>query len=233
VAGIESGHSSSLVTTDGAISVGERVGSFRYCRAEDGWEWSDAVARMHGYALGQVHPTTALVLSHIHPDDASNLALLIDAVTADNQAFSSRHRIIDTHGHTHLVLVIGEHLYTSDGALVGTQGLYVDLTDFEDGATVEAAIVDFTAHRASIEQAKGILMMTYGIPAERAFDILVWRSQETNTKLRTLVLQIISDFTTHLRVPRDVREHADHLLLTAHRRVHAPLRPMGSQSDAC
>jgi hypothetical protein len=34
-------------------------------------------------------------------------------------------------------------------------------------------------------------------------------------------------------VPRDVREHADHLLLTAHRRVHAPLRPIDSRSDAC
>jgi PAS domain S-box-containing protein len=233
VAGEEDGHSSSLVTVQGAISVGERVGSFRYYYAQDRWEWSDAVARMHGYALDEVQPSTALVLSHIHPDDASNLALIIEAVTGDNQAFSSRHRIIDTHGHTHLVLVIGEHLCTNDGVVVGTQGLYVDLTDVEDGATVEAAIVDFTAHRASIEQAKGILMMTYGIPADRAFDILVWRSQETNTKLRTLALQIISDFTTHIRVPRDVRKHADHLLLTAHHRVHAPLPSMGSHSDAC
>ena len=80
-------------------------------------------------------------------------------------------------------------------------------------------IADFTTHRTEIEQAKGILMTIYDISAEHAFDILVWRSQETNTKLRKLVRQIIRDFTTQLNVPSDVRERADHLLLTAHERV--------------
>jgi ANTAR domain/PAS fold len=215
------------------IPVGERVGSFRYFRFEDRWEWSDAVAAMHGYAPGQVQPTTALVMSHKHPDDSANVALLIEALSEEGQAFSNRHRIIDTRGHTHLVLVIGERLCAGDGAVIGSQGFYVDLSDFEDGGTVDAAIADFTAHRACIEQAKGILMMTYGISAERAFDILVWRSQETNTKLRRLVLQIIRDFTAELRVPGDVRARADQLLLTAHRRVGAPLRPVDSHSDAC
>ena len=50
-------------------------------------------------------------------------------------------------------------------------------------------IAEFTTHRAEIEQAKGILMTIYNISAEHAFDILVWRSQETNTKLRKLVRQ--------------------------------------------
>jgi hypothetical protein len=214
------------------VPVGERVGSFRYFRSEDRWEWSDAVAAMHGYGPGQVEPTTALVMSHKHPDDSANVALLIEALSEEGQAFSNRHRIIDTRGHTHLVLVIGERLCAGDGAVIGSQGFYVDLSDFEDGGTVDAAIADFTAHRACIEQAKGILMMTYGISAERAFDILVWRSQETNTKLRRLVLQIIRDFTAELRVPGDVRARADQLLLTAHRRVGTPLRPVDSHSDA-
>ena len=73
-----------------AIPVGERVGSFRYLRAEDRWEWSDAVAHMHGYAPGQVQPTTALVMSHKHPDDAANVARLIEAMTGQGRPFSSR-----------------------------------------------------------------------------------------------------------------------------------------------
>ena len=84
-----------------------------------------------------------------------------------------------------------------------------------------------------IEQAKGVLMMTYGISAERAFDILVWRSQVTNTKLRRLAIQIVDDFTTQLHVPAGIRERADHLLLTAHERVGAPVSPADSHSDAC
>ncbi len=79
-----------------AIPVGERVGSFQYLRAEDRWEWSDAVAQMHGYAPGQVQPTTAMVMSHKHPDDAAAVAQLIEAMTGKGKPFSSRHRIIDT-----------------------------------------------------------------------------------------------------------------------------------------
>jgi PAS domain S-box-containing protein len=213
--------------------MGDRVGSFRYLRAENRWEWSDAVAHMHGYAPGQVQPTTALVMSHKHPDDAAAVARLIEAMTEQGRPFSSRHRIVDTRGRVHPVVVIGERLRDSDGTVIGSQGLYVDLSDVDDGATVEDAIADFTEHRSVIEQAKGVLMMTYAISAERAFDILVWRSQVTNTKLRKLATQLVDDFTTQLQVPAGIRERADHLLLTAHQRVHAPLPPAGSHSDAC
>jgi hypothetical protein len=213
--------------------MGERVGSFRYLRAADRWEWSDAVAHIHGYAPGQVQPTTALVMSHKHPDDAANVARLIEAMTGQGRPFSSRHRIVDTRGHIHPVVVIGERLCDGDGTVIGSQGLYVDLSDVDDGATVEDAIADFTEHRAVIEQAKGVLMMTYAISAERAFDILVWRSQETNTKLRRLATQIVDDFTAELRVPGGIRERADHLLLTAHERARPPVSPADSHSDAC
>ena len=218
---------------DSAIPVDQRVGSFRYLRAKDRWEWSDAVAQMHGYAPGQVQPSTALVLSHKHPDDAANVARLIEAMTGQGRPFSSRHRIVDTHGRVHPVVVIGERLRDDGGKVIGSQGLYVDLSDVDDDGAVEDAIADFTAHRALIEQAKGVLMMTYSISGERAFDILVWRSQETNTKLRKLASQIIDDFTGQLEVPAGIRERADHLLLTAHQRVRAESpRPSEAQSDA-
>ena len=213
--------------------MGQRVGSFRYLRAEDRWEWSDAVAQMHGYAPGQVQPTTALVMSHKHPDDAANVGRLIEAMTGQGRPFSSRHRIVDTHGRIHPVVVIGERLSDDGGRVIGSRGLYVDLSDVEDGAAVEDAIADFTQHRAVIEQAKGVLMMTYSISAERAFDILVWRSQETNTKLRKLASQFIDDFIGELQVPAGIRERADHLLLTAHQRVRAESPPPAvSHSDA-
>ena len=72
--------------------------------------------------------------------------------------------------------------------------------------------------RADIEQAKGILMMVYGITADRAFELLKWRSQDTNTRLRKLATQIVVDFTD-TEMPVGFRAHADHLLLTAHRRI--------------
>ena len=215
-------------------SVGDRVGSFKYFRDEERWEWSDAVAQMHGYAPGAIEPTTALVMSHKHPDDAPTVALLIESVAGHGQPFSSRHRIIDTTGRTHSVLVVGEQLCAGDGTVIGSQGFYVDLSDSGSDNTVEAVIADFTAHRTEIEQAKGILMTIYDISAQHAFDILVWRSQETNTKLRKLVRQIIRDFTNRLNVPSHVRERADHLLLTAHERVGSTVEPpTDPRSNAC
>jgi PAS domain S-box-containing protein len=216
---------SNSAEVDGArvIRPRDRIGAFRYYRADDRWEWSDAVAHMHGYESGTLQPTTALVLSHKHPDDAAKVALLIEAMTGHGQPFRSRHRIVDKSGRTRSVLVGGEQLREPGGQVVGSQGFYVDLSDLGEDLDVDAAIADFTEHRSQIEQAKGILMAVYGIPAEHAFDILVWRSQETNTKLRKLVGQLIVDFTSHLDMPGPIRERADHLLLTAHKRVCQPL----------
>ncbi|MDT5224274.1 MAG: hypothetical protein QOG19_1681, partial [Mycobacterium sp.] len=50
------------------------VGRFRYLIREDRWEWSDEVARMHGYEPGTVTPTSQLLLKHKHPDDKPTVA---------------------------------------------------------------------------------------------------------------------------------------------------------------
>jgi hypothetical protein len=59
-----------------------------------------------------------------------------------------------------------------------------------------------------------------GCPADSAFELLKWRSQETNTKLRVLAEQIVKDF---LQLSYDeampARAVYDRLLLTAHTRV--------------
>ena len=39
-----------------------------------------------------------------------------------------------------------------------------------------------------------MLMLIYGLSGDAAFDLLRWRSQETNVKLRLLAEQIIADF---------------------------------------
>jgi AmiR/NasT family two-component response regulator len=46
--------------------------------------------------------------------------------------------------------------------------------------------------RATIEQAKGILMGAQGIDEEAAFDMLVSASQRENVKLRDIALRIVA-----------------------------------------
>ncbi len=51
-----------------------------------------------------------------------------------------------------------------------------------------------------------------GPRSERAFDILVWRSQETNVKVRDLSARFLAAFTG--RLPTEVLSDLDHTLLT-------------------
>ena len=45
-----------------------------------------------------------------------------------------------------------------------------------------------------IEQAKGMLMLIYGLDADAAFDLLKWRSQKSNVKLRRLAKNSSTNF---------------------------------------
>jgi PAS domain S-box-containing protein len=200
---------------------GPRVGSFRFLTRENRWEWSDAVAAMHGYEPGTVTPTTELILSHKHPDDKPTVAELIDQVRREGIPFSSRHRIIDTAGKTHLVVVVGDRCRDDDGQLIGTAGFYVDVTD-EYNADMQRTLDDFVStiseRRAVINQAIGMLMLGYGVPADRAFEILAWRSQETNVKLRDIATRLVDAVTTAALLPSGAASRLDNMLLTAHQR---------------
>ncbi|MDT7791519.1 MAG: hypothetical protein QOD59_955, partial [Mycobacterium sp.] len=87
---------------------------------------------------------------------------------------------------------------------------------------VTEAVAEIAEARSGIEQAKGMLMLIYRINADSAFELLRWRSQETNTKLRALAEQIAKDF---LELSYDdelpVRAVYDRLLLTAHLRLES------------
>jgi hypothetical protein len=113
-----------------ALAGGEpqRVGWFRFYFADERWEWSPQVERMHGYEPGAVNPTTDLVLSHKHPDDYGQVAATLEEIRRTSGAFSTRHRIIDTHGKVHHVVVVADQLFDDSGAAVGTHGFYVDVT---------------------------------------------------------------------------------------------------------
>ena len=55
------------------------------------------------------------------------------------------------------------------------------------------AVAEFTENRAAIEQAKGVLMYVYRITADTAIELLIWRSQNSNVKVRALAEQVLAD----------------------------------------
>lgn len=167
----------------------QRVGRFQYFVTDQRWVWSDQVARMHGYEPGSVEPTTELLLSHQHPDDRAKVAEILDRVKTGGQ-FSSRHRIIDAAGATRWMVVVGDRITDKSGHPIGTEGFYVDVTDSVQ-SDVTKAMSGVVEARALIEQAKGVLMVAYGVDSDRAFDILKWRSQTTQVKLKVVAAQLL------------------------------------------
>lgn len=204
-----------------ALAGGEpqRVGWFRFYFSDQRWEWSDQVQRMHGYEPGSIAPTTDLVLAHKHPEDRGQVAATIDEILHTHGAFSTRHRIIDVSGNVHHVVVVGDQLYDHHGEVVGTHGFYVEVAAAEqvNEDLLTARLAQIADSRAGIEQAKGMLMLVYGVNDAAAFKTLKWLSQETNIKLRLLAEQIAHDFR---RAGLGTKQSEfDQLLLTVHQRV--------------
>jgi len=171
------------------------VGRFRYLVGRDRWWWSDELFAMHGFAPGEVVPTTELLQSHKHPEDR---AFAVDALTealANGQPFCCRHRIIDNRQKTRTIVTIGQGIRDESGGIVELRGFFIDVTRSvqRDLATqTREAVARSAESRAAIEQAKGALMAIYSIDEDEAFAVLTWHSQHANTKLRDVADTVTS-----------------------------------------
>jgi fructose-specific component phosphotransferase system IIB-like protein len=104
----------------------------------------------------------------------------LDEIRRTAGAFSTRHRIVDTRGDVHHVVVVGDQIFDDAGEVIGTHGFYVDVTpsmqEVHDEIVTEA-VAEIAEARSGIEQAKGMLMLIYRINADSAFELLRWRSR--------------------------------------------------------
>jgi hypothetical protein len=188
---------------------------------------------MHGYEAGTTEPTTELLLSHEHPDDYAEVAEALEYVRSTHAAISIRHRIVDAHGRTREVIVVSEQLHDDTGAAIGLSGFYIDVTpsvlsrdkaEREREQAVTDALAVIAESREVIDQAKGMLMLVYQVEADKAFDLLKWRSQATNVKLRVLAQQLVKEFMALRRDEGEpLRSAFDRTLLTAHTRIDSAI----------
>lgn len=178
----------------GPPGIAAPVGRFRYAVASDRWWWSQELLDMHGLPPG-TRPTTAQMMAHKHPEDREHSEAAFRARVRDGAPFATMHRIVDTGGRQRWIVAVGEGVRGEDGAVVELTGYVVDVTDRQIRALAEraATAVDaVTASRAAIEQAKGALMLVYGIGPDEAFGQLVWQSQHANVKLRELAERLVT-----------------------------------------
>lgn len=184
---------------DRALTGGQaqNVGRFQFFIDQERWEWSPEVQQIHGYTPGEMpHPTTAQVLSHKHPDDIDHVIGALDDTRRRGAAFSTRHRMIDAAGRTHRITVVGDLMRDERGAVIGTEGFYIDVSPSEAGYQdrISEDVGTIVDQRAAIEQAKGMLALVYGLEEMAAFELLRWLSQRTNIKLRVLAERLVEQF---------------------------------------
>lgn len=183
------------------LAGGERppVGRFRLDLATGQWAWSDEVYVMHGFEPGQIVPTTPLMLSHKHPDDRARVDGVLRRAAETGQPFSSVHRIRDAHGTTRTLAVTGQgRRDPATGRVTELFGYFIDVTESHREAAAREATASIRAsaeRRAVIEQAKGVLMVVYGIDEETAFEQLRQASNLANIAVRDIAQTLVHLFS--------------------------------------
>lgn len=177
-----------------ALGTEQYVGEFAYDVRADRWTWSEEMYHLHGFEPGEVVPTTELVMSHKHHDEAETQRTQIAEAVRTGRPFAFRNRIVDATGHVRTVVIAGAGQKNGDGALVTVRGYMVDVTD-EVRRDCTTAVAAAAAHRARIDEAKGMLMLVHGIDENAAFALLHRASNHTNTKLHVLADRLVDAFT--------------------------------------
>lgn len=188
-------------SVEAALAAGEQppVGRYRLDLASGRWSWSDEVYRMHGFQPGEVVPTTDLMLSHKHPEDRARVDGVLREAARTGEPFSSVHRIRDAEGTVRTIAVTGQGRRDPEtGAIVELIGYFIDVTHAQREAAQREATRSIRAsaeRRAAIEQAKGVLMVAFGVDAEEAFDHLRRASNQVNVPVRDLAAWLVHWFS--------------------------------------
>jgi hypothetical protein len=168
-------------------------GTFHLDLASGRCEWSDGLFAIHGYARGEIVPTAELIMAHKHPEDREPIRQLINEIRSSGGQGALFHRIIDSKGQEHRVLTVAQAGEGQEPVAV-IHGVVVDLTRTvaaEASREAAAAVAGAYANKATIEQAKGIIMGRLDVRASEAFTILAARSQHTNMKLAAVAAELV------------------------------------------
>ncbi|MET4224576.1 PAS and ANTAR domain-containing protein [Oerskovia enterophila] len=164
------------------------------------WWWSDGLYRIYGFAPGEIVPTTELMLAHKHPHDRARTTGAFAEIARTGQPFSCMQRIIDATGRTRTVVIVGEaRTDHASGRVVWVSGYVTDLTRTQEEVARDLADQDIrasAANRGAIEQAKGALMVVYGLDEDEAFEVLRHQSSLLNEPIRDMAHRLLNQLAS-------------------------------------
>lgn len=187
----------------------ESVGRFRYRPSVDRWLWDETAASLHGLATRRHELTTPVLLENVHPADRDPVAAAIAASTTA-AGLRLRYRVPDAVDTVRHLLVVGHPLGDRE-----FEGHVVDITadlravSEQAGRTAVEAAMD---GRSAIEQAKGGLMLAYGLTDDQAFALLRWWSRNHNVRVRTLAERLMATSLEDSHSHEELRAAFDRIL---------------------
>jgi hypothetical protein len=183
---------------------------FQYDVVADRWTWSPELRALHGLPADG-DPTTGLLLDHVVTEERDVVGSRLQRALSAPGAFSWTYRLAASAGSVRNVVVVGRS-ELDGGRVVRLQGFVVDITEAVRERT-DAAVAAAAEHRATIEQAKGALMLGFGVEEDVAFELLRSHSNQHNVKLSTVAYRVVSGLTERGAPSEDpVRSLLDTLL---------------------
>lgn len=194
--------------------IGPLAGTWTWNVVVDRWWWSDEMYAIHGFAPGEVVPTTGLMLAHKVLDDLEKCRSALASAKVRPGRFSDYHRIIDTRMKTRHVLTVGEGKADADGLVIEVTGYLVDLTETRRNdvqPAVEEGLGRALEHRGVIDLAKGAIMAAHGVDADTAFAMLRSTSSSRQLRLRDVAAGLVDALAREPHHP-GTAAHIDGLL---------------------
>ena len=170
---------------------------------------------LHGLPLEAPQPDTETYLGYQRAEDRARLLEAMSAACAVGRDFALETRIVRADGVERDVVLVGECRTDDDGAVTAVEGMAIDITECHPPGSptdrAQALQVEVgqlraaMASRASIEQAKGILMLLTSCSDQVAFDLLAHISSHTHRKVRDIAQVITESASGRGRLPDDIR----------------------------
>lgn len=122
----------SLEKTRKSLAIAQeiaRMGSWEW-DITSGWEeWSDEQYRIFGYKPREVQASYSLFVSHLHPNDKTNVLMAVELALKDIYKFDIEYRIITKQGETKYVEARGEVEKDINGVAIFMRGTVLDITE--------------------------------------------------------------------------------------------------------
>jgi hypothetical protein len=197
--------------------------TFDFHVGEQRWCWSTSLRELLGVGPDDT-ATTARLFENVALEDLPGTWAAFREATRQEGAFSFTFGLRDGRDRLRRVVMAGQGT-GQDGTVVELSGFVVDITEtlrVNEQHAVEAS----SLHRAAIEQAKGALMLSFGISDEAAFELLRAESNRHNLKVAVVAQRI----TARLSDPVFAREDPVRSLLDILKTLALPERVSSPES---